>query len=140
VLLALSGAAVCAAALVVALKPSSWYTGNYPPAASRSIAAAAGQNAKVFANGAYSDWLLLLQPRLRARVAYDARFELLPHKRLADAAAVSIGRSDWRRILAPFDVVVLRPEEVELRNELLRSGGWDRINGDRRVVVLQRST
>lgn len=140
VLIGVSAAAVCLAALFVVLKPASWYTTSYPTTVSRSVVAAAAPSSRVFANGAYSDWLLLVEPKLRGRIAYDARFELLPHGRLADAAAVSLGRSDWRRILSPFDVVVLRPEEVEMRNELLRAGGWNRVSGDRHVVVLRRST
>ena len=138
-LVILPAAAVAAAALVVALKPAHWFTTHYPPAAARSVGRAAGGNSNVFANGAYADWLLLQQPDLRGRVAYDARFELLPDGRLADAAAVSLGRADWPRILAPFDVVVLRPEENEVRDELLRRGGWKRIPTDSRVVVLRRS-
>jgi hypothetical protein len=124
--------------VVVIAKPNTWFTTSYPPAAARTAAAAAAGGSKVFANGAYADWLLLTQPSLRGRVAYDARFELLPAGRLSDAAAVSIGRSDWRRILAPFDVVALRPEETELRGALLRDGSWRRIPTDSHVVVLRR--
>jgi hypothetical protein len=138
-LLAASSLAVVAASAVVVTKRHGWVTASYPPSAARATAAAAGSTSKVFANGAYSDWLLLLEPSLRGRVAYDARFELLPDGRLADAAAVSIGRSDWRRILAPFDVVVLRPQENELRHALIRDGRWRRIATDSHVVVFRRA-
>jgi len=103
------------------------------------VADAAGGNGAVFANGAFSDWLLFKEPSLRGRVAYDARFEVLPDGRLADAAAVSIGRWDAERILQPFDVVVLRPEESELRGTLERTGGWRRIDAAATVVVLGRA-
>lgn len=137
-LLAASALAVAVAATVVLLKPQSWFTSSYPPTAATATAVAAGDTSAVFANGAYSDWLLLVQPSLRGRIAYDARFELLPAGRLADAAAVSIGRSDWHRILAPFDVVVLRPQEKEMRDALLRDGRWQRLSTDSQVVVLRR--
>jgi len=140
VLLASSLGAVVVATAVIATKPQTWFTSSYPPAAARATAEAAGGTSKVFANGAYSDWLLLVQPSLRGRIAYDARFELLPDGRLADAAAVSIGRADWRRILAPFDVVVLRPEETEMRAALLRYGGWREVLTHEHVVVLRRSS
>jgi hypothetical protein len=94
----------------------------------------------VFANGAFGDWLLLKAPSLRGRMAYDARFEVLPDGRLADAAAVSIGRYDAEQILRPFAVVVLRPEEHEIRGTLERAGGWRRIDAGSKVVVLRRST
>jgi hypothetical protein len=137
-LLVTSALAVAAAAAVVVAKPNTWFTTSYPSPAARTAAASAGDGSKVFANGAYSDWLLLAEPSLRGRVAYDARFELLPAGRLADAAAVSIGRSDWRQILAPFDVVVLRPEETEMRAALVRDGRWHRIPTDSHVVVFRR--
>jgi hypothetical protein len=137
-LLVASAVAVASAAAIAVAKPHSWFTSSYPSAAAQTAATAAGGGSMVFSNGAYSDWLLLLQPSLRGRVAYDARFELLPAGRLADAAAVSIGRSDWRRILAPFDVVVLRPEETEMRGALLRDERWRRIPTDSHVVVFRR--
>ncbi len=140
VLLASSLGAMAVAAAVIATKPQTWFTSSYPPAAARATAEATGATSKVFANGAYSDWLLLVQPSLRGRIAYDARFELLPDGKLADAAAVSIGRSDWRRILAPFDVVVLRPEETELRAALLRDGGWREVPTNRQIALLRRNS
>jgi hypothetical protein len=140
VLLAGSASAMAVAAAVVAAKPQTWFTSNYPPDAARAVARAAGRESAVFANGAYSNWLLLVQPSLRGRIAYDARFELLPEERLADAVAVSIGRSDWRQILAPFEVVVLRPEETELRDALLRDAGWRRVRTDSHVVVFRRTS
>jgi hypothetical protein len=130
---------IAAVALVVAAsRPSSWFTRNYPASSAHVVAEAAGSNGAVFANGAFGDWLLLKEPSLRGRVAYDARFEVLPHGRLADAAAVSIGRYDSQRILRPFDVVVLRPQEHEIRDTLARSGEWRRVVAGSKVVVLRR--
>lgn len=135
-------AAVAAGALLVAAsRPASWFARNYPTtSAARVVADTAGPRKAVFANGAFSDWLLLKQPSLRGRVAYDARFEVLPDGRLADAAAVSIGRFDSERILRPFDVVVLRPGEHEIRSTLEHAGGWRRVDAGSKVVVLRRVT
>jgi hypothetical protein len=138
-LAAASAVAVVVAVAVAAAQPESWFTSKYPRDAARTVDAAAASSKRVFANGAYADWLLLVEPGLRGRVAYDARFELLPDGRLADAVAVSIGRWDAPRILRPYDVVVLRPEESELRAELTRRRGWRRVGrDDPNVVVLQR--
>jgi hypothetical protein len=132
---------VALAALVVAAsRPASWFSRDYPSPAAQVVADVAGSNRAVFANGAFSDWLLLKEPSLRGRIAYDARFEVLPSGRLADAAAVSIGRYDAEAILRPFDVVVLRPEETELRETLSRTGLWRRIEAGSKVVVLRRAT
>jgi hypothetical protein len=138
VVLAASMLAALVAVGIVATKPRAWFTSRYPVVAARTVATTAKGQTKVFSNGAYSDWLLLVQPSLRGRIAYDARFELLPAGRLADAAAVSIGRSDWHRILAPFDVIVLRPEETEMRDALMRDGRWRRVPTSSKVVVFRR--
>jgi len=139
---ALAAACVAAAAValvVAAVQPDAWFSRDYPPQAARVAAAAAGRSRTIFANGAYADWLLFSEPSLRGRVAYDARFELLPHGRLAQAAAVSIGRWDAPRILRPFDVLVLRPQETELRDELDRTGAWRTASASSHVVVLRRA-
>ena len=125
---------------VAASRAASWFTRDYPTAAVRLVADTAGTNHAVFANGAFADWLLLKAPSLRGRVAYDARFEVLPDGRLADAAAVSIGRYDSEQILRPFDVLVLRPEETELRGTLTRAGDWRLVAADKKVIVLRRVT
>jgi hypothetical protein len=136
---AASGVASVVAVVLAAIQPSSWYSRDYPPEGARAAAAAAGASGTVFANAAYADWLLFREPSLRGRVAYDARFELLPRGRLAQAAAVSIGRSDASRILRRFDVVVLRPVETELRDQLERTGVWRAVSSSSRVVVLRRA-
>jgi hypothetical protein len=135
---ALTLALALGALIIAGSRSSSWFTRDYPPYAARVVADAAGPNGAVFANGAFGDWLLFKAPPLRGRMAYDARFEVLPHGRLADAAAVSIGRWDAPRILRPFDVVVLRPQETELRDTLGRTGAWDRTVSDKNIVVLRR--
>jgi hypothetical protein len=126
------------ALVVAASRPESWFSRNYPTSAARVAAATAGTKSAVFANASFSDWLLLKEPSLRGRVAYDARFEVLPDGRLGDAAAVSIGRYDAERILRPFDVLVLSPGETELRAKLARAGYWRRVDTNKKVVVLRR--
>jgi hypothetical protein len=135
----ISAAAVLAITLVVASRSASWFARDYPPSAARVVADAAEPDGAVFANGAFSDWLLLTEPSLRGHIAYDARFEVLPNGRLADAAHISIGRYDAQQLLRPFDVVVLRPQETELRSTLERSGRWRRIPANAKVVVLRRA-
>lgn len=136
---ALAAMTAATTALVAGVvRPDSGLSSNYPPSAARAAVAAAGPRANVFANGAYADWLLLAEPSLRGRVAYDARFELMPKGRLSDAVAVSIARWDAERILLPYDVLVLRPEEAELRDTLLRSGDWERVPTAQKVVLLRR--
>jgi hypothetical protein len=132
-----SSVVAVAALLIAASRSTAWFTRDYPTSGGRVVASAAGSTKLVFTNGAFGDWLLLKHPSLRGRIAYDARFELLPDGRLADAVAVSIGRYDYERILTPFDLVVLRPKEHEIRNTLRRAG-WRRVDAGPKIVVLGR--
>ncbi|MGH7486854.1 MAG: hypothetical protein ACREMY_14820, partial [bacterium] len=50
---------------------------GYPSSASAAVATAAGDTVDVFASSRYGDWLLVAEPSLRGRVAYDSRVELL---------------------------------------------------------------
>ena len=125
------------ALLVAVSRPSSWFARDYPSSAAQVVADNAGL---VFANGRFSDWLLLTQPSLRGRIAYDARYDILPHGRLADAAHVSFARYDAEEILRPFSVVVLQNDEKELRETLERAGTWRRVPAGTKVVVLRRAT
>jgi hypothetical protein len=130
---------VAAGALVIAAsRPPSWLERDYPTSATRVVAETAGATRLVFSDGAFGDWLLLKEPSLRGRVAYDVRYDLLPKRRLKDAAHVSIGRYDSERILRRFEVLVLRPEEKELRATLERDGNWRRVGANKRVVLLRR--
>jgi hypothetical protein len=124
--------------IVDASRPASWLARDYPSASARIVARAAGTQRAVFANGAFSDWLMFAEPTLRGRMAYDARFSVLPHGRLSDAADVSIGRSDTQALLRPFDVVVMRPQEREL-GATLASAGWDLVDAGPKVVVFRRA-
>jgi hypothetical protein len=135
-----SGATIVIALIVASSRPASWYARDYPPLAANVVRDAAGSDGKVFARGAFGDWLLLVEPSLRGRIAYDVRYELLPRNRFTDVAAVAIGRWDSQRILRPFRIVVLNPSEAELRDTLTRSGNWQRIDAGSTVVVLRRLT
>jgi hypothetical protein len=132
--------AAVAALVGAASRPSSWFGRDYPSSSARVVADSAGAKATVFASARFNDWLLLRQPSLRGRLAYDARYELLPHGRLADAVHVSIGRYDAERILRPFGVVVLRPGDTELRGTLERTGQWRQVAAGTKLVVLRRVT
>jgi hypothetical protein len=134
---ALSAAAVLALG-IAATRPSSWYTREYPSAAARTVKLAAGKDGRTFARGTFGDWLLLVEPSLRSRIAYDVRYAIYSHSALVDIASVAIGRWDAQQILKPFDVVVLTPSEVELRAILTQSRNWERVGADSKVVVLRR--
>jgi hypothetical protein len=91
---------------------------------------------RVFADLDLADWLLWEVPTLRGRVAYDGRPELLTRAEFDDvvmrAATVAPG---WRRVLAPYQLVVLGPSEAA---RLVRLGGWRRLATAPKFVVLTR--
>lgn len=92
---------------------------------------------RAFADLDLADWLLWEAPSLRGRVAYDGRPELLSRAEFDNvvmrAATFAPG---WRRVLAPYQVVVLDPIRAA---RLSRLGGWRELATTRRFVVLTRS-
>jgi hypothetical protein len=114
-LVALSVLVVAATVATVAAKPASWFERHYPEGALAAIqrAEATQPQLRVFASTQYSDWVLLRLPQLRGRVAYDARFELLPTYRLRQLVDVRRQVGGWRKVVAPFGLFVLKdgPED-----------------------------
>jgi hypothetical protein len=95
------------------------YAGSYPAPAAAVVAraAAADPDARVYANEQYADWLLMAQPELRGRIAYDIRFELLSRHELESVAAWrnQVG-VDWRAAASGARIIVLALP-AEARNE-----------------------
>jgi hypothetical protein len=92
---------------------------------------------RVLADLDLADWLLWEVPILRGRVAYDGRPELLSRAEFNDvvmrAATLAPG---WRRVLAPYQLVVLGPTQAA---RLVRLGGWHELTNAPRFVVLARA-
>jgi hypothetical protein len=123
----------------VAAKPISWFTHNFPAGATRAVAAAAGQNGRVFATSPYADWVLWKSPGLSGRVAFDTRFELLSSKQLAALGRVEDAAGDWRKTLGGYSVFVLgRKNDDTLEHALRRDLGARIVFSSPQVVVLRR--
>jgi hypothetical protein len=64
---------------------------------------------RIFADVQYADWLLWVDPSLRGRIAYDARFELLSAAQMEEIVrALSAIGPDWKRAAAGYRLVILR--------------------------------
>jgi hypothetical protein len=134
----LAGLAVAIGA--VAAKDSTWFTADFPPAAAKAAAVAAGPQGKVFAMSSYADWLLWSRPELRGRVAFDARYELLTSAKVSTLGAFQARVGDWARAADGYDVIVLsRRHDEALRAALLRSGTARQVAADHDVIVLRRT-
>ena len=96
-ILALSMLALTGVALGgIAAKPTSWFTHDFPTAAARAAARAAGPHGLVFATSGYGDWLLWSEPQLAGRVAFDTRVELLTHSQLQEIQRIEFAAGNWR--------------------------------------------
>jgi hypothetical protein len=127
------------AAVGVAFKSESWFTADFPTPAAHAVTAAAGPNGRVFAMSSYGDWLLWNQPRLRGRVAFDARFELLTPGQVKTLGAFQSRIGEWMKAVHGYRVIVLdRVRDGALRTALQRSGTVRTVRVDRDVVVLRR--
>ena len=143
---ALAGLSVLVAAATVATvaaKPASWFERRYPEGALAAVqrAETAQPHVQVFASTQYSDWLLLRAPELRGRIAYDARFELLPTYRLRQLVDIRRQVEGWRNVIAPFGLFVLKDgtnDEGSLIKGLLRQEHARVLYRGNGVVVLSR--
>jgi hypothetical protein len=130
--------AVAISTLGVATNPVSFFTKSFPVAAANAAANAAGPNGKVLATSTYADWLLWSEPRLRGRVAFDARYELLTKAELSQLADFTSRVGDWLRTTDGYSVVVLgAQDDHELEQALVRSGRARVVQRDAAVVVLR---
>ncbi len=89
-----------------------WWERGYPGGAAAAVASAARSNhsLKVFADERYADWLLVSDPALAGRVAYDVRYELLstPGLRSVIAFRRESGLA-WQRAADGYGLLVLDP-------------------------------
>ena len=123
----------------VAAKPASWFTQGYPSSVAHAAVAAAGPNGRIYADERYADWLLLQEPQLRGRLAFDTRFELLTPRQLAAIVAVRVGAGDWRGTLRGYPTLVVVPgHDVAPVAAFVGSRGTRTLVATRSVIVLRR--
>jgi hypothetical protein len=140
-LLALPAPLICVWIVAGAFShPASWYTRDFPPAASNQVARIAAQNPglRIFANERYADWLLLDHPELRDRIAFDARFELLTAKQLKRIVEFRLRIEGSRSITRGYGLLVLDPtSEKKVAKGLLASGSRRELYR-RHVIVIRQ--
>lgn len=123
----------------VAVKPVSWFTTGFPPAAARAAAKAAGPKGRVFAVNDYADWLLWSRPALTGRVAVDARFELLSAPQVKRLVRFEPMAGNWLRTTRGYRVFVLgRDSDKALERALVRRLPARVVYRSPQIVVLRR--
>jgi len=97
-------------------------------------------NARVFASYEYPDWLLLVSPPARGRVAYDGRFEVLTQRQLAGVFGYLRNEAkNPERPTVGYRLLVLNPlEDRELVRTYVHRAGVRVLFRDERVVVFDR--
>jgi hypothetical protein len=131
-------AAVVISVAGVAVKPTTWFTQGFPPAAAQAASTSAGPNDRVFAMSDFADWLLWSRPELAGRVAFDARFELLSAKEVARIARFQARAGDWLATVRGYDVFVLDRSANALERSLVRELPARVVFSSPQVVVLRR--
>ena len=90
---------------------------------------------RVFADGTYADWLLWTTPKLRNRIAYDARFELLRRGEFTKLSDYGKRRGDhWRHAASGYNVFVYDTDSGHC------PGTCVMVYRDRYVTVATRAT
>ncbi len=142
--LAAAGTAVALVALLGATvaRPASWFTEPYPAAAGQAIARAAATDprARIFADVHYADWLLWAHPELAGRIAFDARFEVLSRRQIAQIYNFNdVYGSSWRPATRGFRILVLdRTVSSGPIAALLREPGTRLLYSGHGIAVVER--
>jgi hypothetical protein len=123
----------------VAVKPVSWFTNGFPPAAARAATNAAGPKGRVFAVNDYADWLLWSRPELTGRVAVDARFELLSTAQVKRLVRFEPMAGNWLRATRGYRVFVVSRDSKALLRALVRRLPARVVFRSPQIVVLRRT-
>lgn len=110
-------AAILAAPVLAAARPSHAYETRFPQALLHVV----GPRDVVFANEATSDWLLWRLPALDGRIAYDVRFELLTRPQIRRLLVWRALAPGWAAVPQRSTLVVDDPAHV---SRLVAGGRW----------------
>jgi len=123
---------------VSALTQSQSLNAQYRTTLARAVAITAREHvrAHVFADVAYSDYLLWTQPSLSGRIVYDARFELLSSQQARSAVKIVDG-IDVQQVLAVGEIVVL-PRFSKTAQQVIKERNWRVLYRDSATVVAIR--
>jgi hypothetical protein len=116
---------------------------QWPPAASRAVAAQLARNPRlgVFADEIFADWLLVETPSVRGRLVLDSRFETYDHRMFEDLVAIRAHPLRIPARIASEDLYVLDPAtgaDGRLATALEHEPGVVRLYRSPRIVVLRR--
>jgi hypothetical protein len=138
-LISLVGVAAAGTLIVLSAANAELGRGRYPTAAADAAYANAGKNGRVFTTERYADWLLVEHPDLAARIAYDARLELMSARELSSLAAL-ISRGDaWQRLTNGYSTLVLdQRSNRKLVLKLQHAKGIHTLYRDANTIVLSR--
>ena len=108
-MISLAALASLAVALVVTLvRPAGFFVSEWPEARVEAVQQATRDpDVRLLATDGTADWLLWRIPGLRARTAFDVRFELYDEETLDRIAQYGGRQGDWRAFTAGYDVVVV---------------------------------
>jgi hypothetical protein len=136
------GALVGVITILVHERP--WFERFYPQRAEQVVAAAARADPKlrVFADDRYSDWLVLEDPALKGRVAYDIRFEILTKSQLESIVRFAeVQGEDWQRVTRGYGLLLLEPHaEADAIKFFRREPGTKVLYRDSNAIVLRRAS
>lgn len=140
--IALAGAAIAGAAVgITASRPHERLSSSFPEHAARTVArvASSDPSIRIFAHERYADWLLLLRPELRGRIAFDIRFELLTSGELESVSLWRRVGLGWERAASGSRLLVLdRDSDRHVERALVASRAVRVLYRDRHLTVLRR--
>jgi hypothetical protein len=142
-ILAFGAVAVLAVVAVLALaRDEDWYLKNWPEGAVAAVSDSLdGPDARVFATSRDADWILWSIPELRARIAYDVRFEIYDRETFERIVRFRGEQGDdWKTLADGYEVVVLETDQAPSSHveDFLTEPGAESVYADERVTVVRR--
>jgi hypothetical protein len=144
---AILGLAVLAPLLLTAtstvLRPAGYFeqgTGTKRILAVVRQATRADPALRVMADMHFADWLLWKAPELQGKVVDDARFEILPTRRIHDLVRMASVTGDWKAAATGARLLVLDSQaEPRTVKAFLKEPGRRVLYRDHRAIVILRS-
>jgi hypothetical protein len=134
--------AIVVATVAMVSHGNAWFSGSYPSQAEQAVGAAvrADPSLRVFADESFSDWVMIMQPAVVGKSAFDTRFELLSKAQLTKLldfrAELGI---NWQRAARGYRLLVLDPTADRMTIRLYERQGAKVLYRGPDVVVLERS-
>jgi hypothetical protein len=123
------------------LRDEKWFEEHWPRDAVEAVRAELSDGDRVFAPDRFSDWMLFKIPELRARVAYDVRFELYARRFYDRLQNYNFeDGDDWISFVDGYRIVIVDETRKSHTADFLKEPGARVVYRDDEITIVVRET